>query len=212
MTKAIDLSALFTDTELPFGHPGRNFDESPAGYSNFHDRYEPPPIDPPEEEIIHYGPGDSPLCDNDCANAAYTDDPALVAGCADCLELAAEDLEKDNEHLGELPPLPAGDLRPERRRVAARRPCALPALREGRMVTNSRALGLALNKKTGARGSTCSPTWDSLRVALEGLSGFHRRAQAHHADAGCPRDSPPQCASVLTRRAGLAPRPSKYRK
>ena len=98
MTKAIDLSALFADTELPFGHPGRNFDESPAGYSNFHDRYEPPPIDPPEEEIIHYGPGDSPLCDNDCANAAYTDDPALVAGCADCLELAAEDLEKDNEH------------------------------------------------------------------------------------------------------------------
>ena len=43
MTKAIDLSALFADTELPFGHPGRNFDESPAGYSDFHDRYEPPP-------------------------------------------------------------------------------------------------------------------------------------------------------------------------
>ena len=75
MTKAMDLSALFADTELPFGHPGRNFDESPAGYSDFHDRYEPPPIDPPEEEIIHYGPGDSPLCDNDCANAVYTDDP-----------------------------------------------------------------------------------------------------------------------------------------
>ena len=46
------------------------------------------------------------------------------------------------------------------------------------MVTNSRALGLALNKRTGARGSTCSPTWTALRVALEGLSGFHRRAQA----------------------------------
>ena len=46
MTKAIGLSALFADTELPFGHPGRNFDESPASYSGFHDRYEPPPIDP----------------------------------------------------------------------------------------------------------------------------------------------------------------------
>ena len=28
----------------------------------------------------------------------YTDDPARVAGCADCLELAAEDLDEDNEH------------------------------------------------------------------------------------------------------------------
>ena len=54
---------------------------------------------------------------------------------------------------------------------------------------------------------------DSLRVVLEGLSGFHRRAQAiRDADAGCPRDSPPQYASVLTRRVGPAPRPSKCRK
>ena len=30
--------------------------------------------------------------------AVYTDDPALVAGCPDCLELAAEDLVEDNEH------------------------------------------------------------------------------------------------------------------
>ena len=54
---------------------------------------------------------------------------------------------------------------------------------------------------------------DSLRVVLEGLTGFHTKTQAtKDADAGCPRDSPPQCASVLTRRVGLAPRPSKYRK
>ena len=30
--------------------------------------------------------------------AVYTDDPALVAGCPDCLELAAEELDEDNEH------------------------------------------------------------------------------------------------------------------
>ena len=36
---------------------------------------------------------------------------------------------------------------------------------------------------------------DSLRVVLEGLSGFHRRAQAiKDAGAGCPRDSPPPAA------------------
>ena len=46
---------------------------------------------------------------------------------------------------------------------------------------------------------------DSLRVVLEGLTGFHTKAQAiKDAGAGCPRDSPPQCASVLTRRAGPA--------
>ena len=54
---------------------------------------------------------------------------------------------------------------------------------------------------------------DSLRVVLEGLTGFHTKTQAtKDADAGCPRDSPPQYASVLTRRVGPTPRPSKYRK
>ena len=85
MTKAIDLGALFADTELPFGHPGRNFDESPAGYSDFDDRYEPPPIDPPEEEIIHYGPGNRPLCGDESPFAIYTDELDQVAGCEDCL-------------------------------------------------------------------------------------------------------------------------------
>ena len=100
MTNSNNLDALFADAELPFGHPGRNFDDSPAGYSDFHDRYEPPPIDPPEEEIIHYGPGDSPLCDNDCANAVYTDDPNQAHGCEDCLELVAQDLADENEYRG----------------------------------------------------------------------------------------------------------------
>ena len=44
------------------------------------------------------GPGDRPLCGSESMTADYTDDPALVAGCPDCLELAAEDLDEDNEH------------------------------------------------------------------------------------------------------------------
>ena len=58
-----------------------------------------------------------------------------------------------------LPALPGGDHRPGRDGVAPDGPPTLPALREGRMVTNSRALRLALNKRPGARDSTCSPTW-----------------------------------------------------
>ena len=42
--------------------------------------------------------GEHPLCGTESMTAVYTDDPALVAGCADCLELAAEDLVEDNEH------------------------------------------------------------------------------------------------------------------
>ena len=51
-----------------------------------------------EEGVVHYAPGDQPLCGNDSIPAVYTDDPEQVHGCADCLELAAEDLVEDNEH------------------------------------------------------------------------------------------------------------------
>ena len=86
---------------LPFGHPGRRCDDTPEGF-------EPSPLvdQGPERDytpdeygrVIHYGPGDRPLCGSESMTAAYTDDPALVVGCADCLELAAEDLDEDNEH------------------------------------------------------------------------------------------------------------------
>ena len=33
-------------------------------------------------------------------NAVYTDDPQQVHGCADCLELIAQDLEDRNDYLG----------------------------------------------------------------------------------------------------------------
>ena len=100
MTKAIDLGTLFAETELPFGHPGRNFDDTPAGYSDFDDRYEPWPVDPPEENTVHYGPGNRPLCGNESVTAFYTDDPNQVQGCEDCLELVAEDLQDHNAYLG----------------------------------------------------------------------------------------------------------------
>ena len=48
--------------------------------------------------MIHYAPDDHSLCGIESLTAVFTDDPATVAGCVDCLELAAEDLEENNEH------------------------------------------------------------------------------------------------------------------
>ena len=93
MTKAIDLGTLFAETELPFGHPGRNFDDTPEHFDHRDDRYEPPPVDPPEEGIVHYGPGDRPLCGRESPFAIYTFEPDQVAGCQECLELVDEDLQ-----------------------------------------------------------------------------------------------------------------------
>ena len=49
-------------------------------------------------DTVHYAPEDRPLCGDESKTAVHTDDPALVSGCGDCLELAAEDLVEDNEH------------------------------------------------------------------------------------------------------------------
>ena len=51
-----------------------------------------------DDATVHYAPGDYPLCGTESMTAVYTDDPEQVHGCADCLELAAEDLVEDNEH------------------------------------------------------------------------------------------------------------------
>ena len=80
MTNSNNLDALFADAELPFGHPGRNFDDMPAHFEDFEDRYEPPPVDPPEEGIVHYGPGDRPLCGDESPHAVYTDEPGQLRG------------------------------------------------------------------------------------------------------------------------------------
>ena len=50
---------------------------------------------------IHYGPGDGPMCGADLVGAHWTDEPEAVAGCDDCLELAAEDLADANEYRGQ---------------------------------------------------------------------------------------------------------------
>ena len=84
------LDALSTDAELPFGRPRWDLD----------DRYEPPPVNPPEESVIHYGPGDWPLCREERLRAAYTADPHQISGCDECIELVAEDLGDDNKYRG----------------------------------------------------------------------------------------------------------------
>ena len=101
MASSNNPDALSQDGELPFGHPGRRSDDTPEGS-------DPSPLvdQGPERDcmpdgddaIVHYAPGEHSLCGTESMTAVYTDDPALVAGCADCLELAAEDLVEDNEH------------------------------------------------------------------------------------------------------------------
>ena len=103
MTTNNNLDALFADAELPFGHPGRRSENTPEGF-------EPSPLVDQEPEmdytpdeysrVVHYGPGDRPLCGNDSVTAVYTDAPALVAGCGDCLDLVAEDPDDENDYRG----------------------------------------------------------------------------------------------------------------
>ena len=51
----------------------------------------------------HYAPGDRPLCGAESWIAVSTDDPALVRGSRDCLELVAEDEEGQHETGGRYP-------------------------------------------------------------------------------------------------------------
>ena len=88
------------DTEVSLGRPGPTYDDRPADFDRFDDRYDPPPADPPEEDIVHYGPGYRPLCGDQSPFAIHTDEPDQVAGCENCLELVAEDLDDHNNYLG----------------------------------------------------------------------------------------------------------------
>ena len=95
MTSNNNLDALSQDAELPFGHPGRRSDDTPEGF-------EPFALGGPGTGArlyagrIRQGDPLRPLCGNESMTAVYTDDPNAVAGCHDCLELVAEDLEDHN--------------------------------------------------------------------------------------------------------------------
>ena len=79
MASSNNLDALSQDGELPFGHPGRRFDDTPEGFSQSPLVDQEPERDyTPDEDggVVHYAPGDCPLCGNDAVTAMYTDDPA----------------------------------------------------------------------------------------------------------------------------------------
>ena len=79
---------------------------------------------------VHYAPGDRALCGSDCLDGALTENPDDVTGCADCLEMAAEDLADDNEYMGHCLHC--------RREVAARGGAPpLSSLQGGRVVRRS---------------------------------------------------------------------------
>ena len=72
MTTNNNLDALFADAELPFGHPGRRFDDTPEGFSQSPLVDQEPERDYTPDEygrVIHYGPRDRPLCGNDSVTA-----------------------------------------------------------------------------------------------------------------------------------------------
>ena len=103
MSSSHNLDALFAEAELPFGHPGRRLDDTPEyfDHSPLLDQGPEPGYTPDEDGgMLHYAPGDRPLCGDDSMTAVYTNDPAAVAGCADCLELVAEDLQGQNDYRG----------------------------------------------------------------------------------------------------------------
>ena len=103
MTTNNNLDALFADAEIPFGHPRRRFDDTPEYFDPSSPMDQEPERDyTPDEDgdVVHYAPSDRPLCGYDSMTAVYTDDPAAVAGCPDCLELVAEDLQDENGYRG----------------------------------------------------------------------------------------------------------------
>ena len=78
MASSNNLDALFADGELPFGHPGRRFDDTPEGFEPSPLVDQEPELDyTPDEDgrVVHYDPGDHPLCGNDSMTAVYAEDP-----------------------------------------------------------------------------------------------------------------------------------------
>ena len=53
-----------------------------------------------EAPVVHYAPGDPPLCGLEEGPGPMTPDPEPVRGYGDCLELAAEDLTDRTRYMG----------------------------------------------------------------------------------------------------------------
>ena len=70
MSTSKDLDALFADAEPPFGHPGRQFDDTPEyfDHSPLIDQGSEPDYSPDAVDVVvNYAPGDRPLYGNDSA-------------------------------------------------------------------------------------------------------------------------------------------------
>ena len=81
-------------------------------------------------EVVHYAPGDVPLCGLKDFPAPMTPHPELVRGCDDCLDLVAEDLKDHNDYMSRC--LHCRQEIHAQGGVAVQEP--MPPLREGRMV------------------------------------------------------------------------------
>ena len=57
-------------------------------------------IDGKMGHAVHYGPEEAPLCGVHPVGVHWAAEPESVAGCADCLELGAEDLADGKEYQG----------------------------------------------------------------------------------------------------------------
>ena len=65
MTSSNNLDALFADAELPLGHPGRRSDDTPTYFNRSLLMNQEPERDcmpDGDDAIVHYAPGDDPLC------------------------------------------------------------------------------------------------------------------------------------------------------
>ena len=103
MTKAIDLGrSLQRTTELPFGHPDRNFNDTPTGTTlttSTTSTSRGPWIPPEEEHQSTTGPGDQPLCGDETPYAVYTDEPDPGSlDARDCIELVVGGLQEPYTH------------------------------------------------------------------------------------------------------------------
>ena len=87
---------LLGDMQSQADGPERKVDDTPAHF----ERYEPSPEDARRRDIVHYGPGNQPLCGDEDELALHTQDPHQVAGCEDCRELALEDLQDPHTRYG----------------------------------------------------------------------------------------------------------------